>query len=396
MAGLQYNFFPTDFLFPQTHPADKAISGRNILPIGTQIKDQPNDSKQPTSLNRREINKKKIILTALPSSSTALAPINKKGDDQLFQLALQINLIQLVLGIKSFHKLSSPSPSASLSPATILPSSPPRSVLAHICCYSEDPGMCCINFPNDSCCPKKSQISILSTVHMPVESSGMDIVVEGDNISVIFSISKSVLEFDILEFFFFLNHQRKNLAMLTVITSAKLPQIAKSSHCSPHSGGSSHRSPNRGSSHLSPHKGGSSHKSPHKGGLSHRSPHKGGSSHDRSPRKGGSSHKSPHKGGSSHSKVAMKWPVACVELKPRPFQFLINQNETKERLKNENERILNQLDHITDGNRIMDEYHKYHLHHLILVIFCAVNIAMTIRVAIINEEHYRNELAIYK
>ncbi|KAM7505363.1 hypothetical protein LguiB_004267 [Lonicera macranthoides] len=78
MAGLQYNFFPTDFLFPQTHPSDKAISGRNILPIGTQIKDQPNDSKQPTSLNRREINKKKIILTALPSSSTALAPINKK------------------------------------------------------------------------------------------------------------------------------------------------------------------------------------------------------------------------------------------------------------------------------------------------------------------------------
>ncbi|KAG8372042.1 hypothetical protein BUALT_Bualt12G0025500 [Buddleja alternifolia] len=81
MAGLQYKFFPTDFLFPLQPPPAAATTGgggdnpsRQVSLIKTRNGDVSDDSKQLKSVNT---NKGKIV-KAIPSSSVAFAPIIHK------------------------------------------------------------------------------------------------------------------------------------------------------------------------------------------------------------------------------------------------------------------------------------------------------------------------------
>ena len=79
MAGLQYNFFPTDFFFPPQRSINGDTTGQKVLPVKTLKKDDIDDSKQSTTLVRHDINKKN--LKVFPSSSTALAPIHKQNQN---------------------------------------------------------------------------------------------------------------------------------------------------------------------------------------------------------------------------------------------------------------------------------------------------------------------------
>lgn len=84
MAGLQYNFFPTDFFFPPPS-VNREATGPQVLPTVIKSDETTGDlfkvqSSSPSALAvRREI-KKNIILKALPSSSNPLlaSPDKKK------------------------------------------------------------------------------------------------------------------------------------------------------------------------------------------------------------------------------------------------------------------------------------------------------------------------------
>lgn len=83
MAGLQYNFFPTDLLYPlQKTNREINTSQQSILLIKTRKNSDESldDSKsQNKSINNK---KKKTTLKAISSPSFALAPIPKNKKDQ--------------------------------------------------------------------------------------------------------------------------------------------------------------------------------------------------------------------------------------------------------------------------------------------------------------------------
>ncbi|PSS34983.1 Nuclear receptor corepressor 1 like [Actinidia chinensis var. chinensis] len=72
MAGLQYKFFPTDFLFPRQKSLNTDNSHQQVLPItNTRNSGKINDGELPKSLIlHHDINKKH--LKALPPSSSSL------------------------------------------------------------------------------------------------------------------------------------------------------------------------------------------------------------------------------------------------------------------------------------------------------------------------------------
>ncbi|XAR69906.1 hypothetical protein NMG60_11001673 [Bertholletia excelsa] len=69
MAGLQYNFFPTDFFFPPQQSLAKDAAQPQVLPIKTENQEAPKSLILRESDNRR--------LKALPSSVQS-APITKQ------------------------------------------------------------------------------------------------------------------------------------------------------------------------------------------------------------------------------------------------------------------------------------------------------------------------------
>ena len=84
MAGLQYNFFPTDFFFP----AQKTVSGDNIsqqnLLIKTRKSDESLDDSKPQG---KTVNKTLKAISSSSSSSSsssllALVPIPKQKQNQ--------------------------------------------------------------------------------------------------------------------------------------------------------------------------------------------------------------------------------------------------------------------------------------------------------------------------
>ncbi|GFP80881.1 hypothetical protein PHJA_000231400 [Phtheirospermum japonicum] len=81
MAGLQYKFFPTDFLFPLQQSASGAttttIDGANnpARQVSLVKTDKSEESKQQKSMTG-----KSKIVKAVPSSSVAHEPIIRKQD----------------------------------------------------------------------------------------------------------------------------------------------------------------------------------------------------------------------------------------------------------------------------------------------------------------------------
>ncbi|XAR69908.1 hypothetical protein NMG60_11001676 [Bertholletia excelsa] len=74
MAGLQYNFFPTDFFFPPQKSLAKDAAHPQVLPIkaGNTEDQEPHKS----LILRGDVNDRR--LKALPSSSTPIAPVTKQ------------------------------------------------------------------------------------------------------------------------------------------------------------------------------------------------------------------------------------------------------------------------------------------------------------------------------
>ncbi|KAK3029582.1 hypothetical protein RJ639_038333 [Escallonia herrerae] len=77
MAGLQYKFFPTDFLFPR-QTITKDSTAQQVVPMMTQKLDESLDSKQSIALVRRDINST-VTAKALPSSSQAIGLAEKQN-----------------------------------------------------------------------------------------------------------------------------------------------------------------------------------------------------------------------------------------------------------------------------------------------------------------------------
>ncbi|KAH6818734.1 hypothetical protein C2S51_002337 [Perilla frutescens var. frutescens] len=71
MAGLQYKFFPTDFLFPLQPPAAAATTtnGGVDIPVRQVSLVKSEDLKQPIASSVSK------IVKAIPSSSVAYSPI---------------------------------------------------------------------------------------------------------------------------------------------------------------------------------------------------------------------------------------------------------------------------------------------------------------------------------
>ncbi|KAH7845126.1 hypothetical protein Vadar_030388 [Vaccinium darrowii] len=61
MAGLQYKFFPTDFLFPRPKPlAGEGGARPQLIPINTQSGGKVEDGEAPKSLSLRQMNDKTV------------------------------------------------------------------------------------------------------------------------------------------------------------------------------------------------------------------------------------------------------------------------------------------------------------------------------------------------
>lgn len=75
MAGLQYNFFPTDFFFPRQQTVTRESSNlqQNNLLVNTRTIEDSEDAKQLTSNGNIK------SLKAVSSSSLALAPVLKQN-----------------------------------------------------------------------------------------------------------------------------------------------------------------------------------------------------------------------------------------------------------------------------------------------------------------------------
>ena len=72
MAGLQYKFFPTDFLFPRQKSLNTDNSHRQVIPINnTRNSGKINDEELPKSLILHHVINDKH-LKALPPSSSSL------------------------------------------------------------------------------------------------------------------------------------------------------------------------------------------------------------------------------------------------------------------------------------------------------------------------------------
>nr|GLL47502.1 unnamed protein product [Ipomoea trifida] len=81
MAGLQYNFFPTDFFFPRQQAVTKDNAPQQIPLVKVKkISDEIEESIKPKVQPSKAI----AINTkaAVSSSSLALAPLQKKHKDQ--------------------------------------------------------------------------------------------------------------------------------------------------------------------------------------------------------------------------------------------------------------------------------------------------------------------------
>ena len=77
MAGLQYNFFPTDFFFPKTVTRDS--NPQQVL-LTTTNDHETEDTAQPKQLTISSNSTR--VLKAIPSSSSlALAPIRKQNQE---------------------------------------------------------------------------------------------------------------------------------------------------------------------------------------------------------------------------------------------------------------------------------------------------------------------------
>lgn len=77
MAGLQYNFFPTDFFFPRQQTVTREGSNlqQNNLLVNTRTTEDSEDAKQLKS------NGNSKSLKAVSSSSLALAPVLKRNSN---------------------------------------------------------------------------------------------------------------------------------------------------------------------------------------------------------------------------------------------------------------------------------------------------------------------------
>lgn len=82
MAGLQYNFFPTDFFFPPQNTIHRDSTSQQInLSANTRMTDENLDDSKP--LAKPITNTKSTTLkAAISSSSIILAPISKQRQNQ--------------------------------------------------------------------------------------------------------------------------------------------------------------------------------------------------------------------------------------------------------------------------------------------------------------------------
>ncbi|OIS96258.1 hypothetical protein A4A49_26677 [Nicotiana attenuata] len=78
MAGLQYNFFPTDFFFP----AQKTVNGDNISQQNLLIKTRKSDESLDDSKPQGKTVNKTLKAISSSSSSLALVPIPKQKQNQ--------------------------------------------------------------------------------------------------------------------------------------------------------------------------------------------------------------------------------------------------------------------------------------------------------------------------
>lgn len=77
MAGLQYNFFPTDFYFPVPKQSSEIINvGPQVFPV-IKTEEIQKEKLSKTALVHHQTKTSKILLKALPPS-LSLAPVLKK------------------------------------------------------------------------------------------------------------------------------------------------------------------------------------------------------------------------------------------------------------------------------------------------------------------------------
>ncbi|KAK2975505.1 hypothetical protein RJ640_027632 [Escallonia rubra] len=72
MAGLQYNFFPTDFYYPRPRGVNRENTGQQVLHVKTQKGDETDASKHSTSLVSRVIIDDNKARKGLHSSSSSI------------------------------------------------------------------------------------------------------------------------------------------------------------------------------------------------------------------------------------------------------------------------------------------------------------------------------------
>ncbi|KAA8518056.1 hypothetical protein F0562_015524 [Nyssa sinensis] len=77
MAGLQYNFFPTDFFFPPQQSVNKDGTRPQVLPVKTRKRDETDDGEVSKTIIQHDNSDKDLKVTL--SASPALVPIEKKN-----------------------------------------------------------------------------------------------------------------------------------------------------------------------------------------------------------------------------------------------------------------------------------------------------------------------------
>lgn len=61
MAGLQYNFFPTDFFYPRTKPVASDSAGKEVVYLQTTNRDVVDNLEQPTGLVLNNLQENQVL-----------------------------------------------------------------------------------------------------------------------------------------------------------------------------------------------------------------------------------------------------------------------------------------------------------------------------------------------